>query len=296
VGGAGVTTLRAPPLDAEPYAPQVLAALVAAIDINDLVDREAVLPASVTRDYPAERFVEGFRLSRQLWKEAFNRRGLIDLAAGLRRGEALDEEARRWFKQIRARFKHLRFAFFLYSAEHRSPPMLSLVTLVMGELQDAVRVKGVRDVRRQATRLQLLLTEPGARYLAREADRLNPAASDGFRRFVEAEMASLRPLLAARETGAHAFHAARKVVSRQVSFHDDMRTLYPLDEHRAMARWLATLNGLMGQAHDDLVARNAAGAFRYGRDAFVLPEEIRVRLEALVELYLGSSNSKPPSA
>jgi hypothetical protein len=296
VGDAGVTTLRARALDADPFATDVLAALVAAIEVNDLVDREASLPVSVTRDYPAEQFVECFRLSRQLWKEGFDRRGLIALAAGLRRGEALDEEARRWFKQVRARFKHLRFAFFLYSAEHRSPPMLSLVTLVMGELQDAVRVKGMREVRRQATRLQLLLAPPGAQYLARETGRLTPSVSDGFRRFVEGEVASLRPLLAARETGAHAFHAARKVVSRQVSFHDDMRTLYPSDEHRAMARWLATLNGLMGQAHDDLVARNAAGAFRYGRDAFVLPEEIRVRLEALVRLYLGTSNSKPPSA
>lgn len=291
MGHPGVTTLRAPALDAAPFPAEVLAALVAAIEVNDFVDRDASLPQSATHDYPAERFIEGFRLSRQLWKEGFDRRGLIALAGGLRRGEALDEEARRWFKQVRARFKHLRFAFFLYSAEHRAPPMLSLVTLVMGELQDAVRVKGARDVRRHATRLQLLLAAPGAQYLAREAGRLTPSRSDGFRRFVEAEMTSLRPLLAARETGAHAFHAARKVVSRQVSYHDDMRTLYPSDEHRDMARWLATLNGLMGQAHDDLVARDAAGVFRYRRDTFVLPDEIRARLEALVALYLGTSSS-----
>ena len=62
-----------------------------------------------------------------------------------------------------------------------------------------------------------------------------------------------------------------------------------------MARWLATLNGLMGQAHDDLVARNAAGAFRYRRDTFKLPDEIRARLDALVALYLGTSSSKPSS-
>ena len=291
-----MTTLRGPALDCDPFAPAVLQSLIAAIEINDLVDRNAMLPRTVTRDHPAERFVEGFRLSRQLWQEGFDRHALLDLAGDLRRGVPLDDDKRRWFKQVRARFKHLRFAFFLYSAEHRAPPMLSLVTLVMGELQDATRVKGARDVRRHATRLQLLLAKPGAQYLSRETNRLTPSVSDGFHRFVNSEIASLRPLLAARESGAHAFHAARKVVSRQVSFHDDMRTLHPSAEHRDMARWLATLNGLMGQAHDDLVERHAAGAFHYGRDAFVLPDEIRARLEALVALYLGTSSSKPSSA
>ena len=118
-----------------------------------------------------------------------------------------------------------------------------------------------------------------------------PSDAGGFRRFTLSEIGSLRPLLAAPMTGAHAFHAARKVVSRQVSFHDDMRTLHPSAEHRAMARWLATLNGLMGQLHDDLVARDAAGAFSYARDSFALPHNIRARLEALAGLYLDTSNS-----
>ena len=58
-----------------------------------------------------------------------------------------------------------------------------------------------------------------------------------------------------------------------------------------MARWLATLNGLMGQFHDELVSRNAAGTFSYTRDMFALPDDIRFRLDELVGLYLGTSNS-----
>lgn len=289
-----MTRLGRAALDAIRFPPETLDALVAAIDINDVVDLAARLPATVRIDYPAEHFVQGFALSRQLWQEGFDWRSVAAMAGRVRRGADLDADERRAFKQVRARFKHLRFAFYLYGAEHRSPPMLSLVTLVMGELQDALRVRGPVEVRRQASRLQLLLAGPGRLVLMREADRIRPSDPDGFRRFVLAQVASLRPMLAGANTGAHAFHAARKVVSRQVSFHDDMRTLFPSEEHRAMARWLATLNGMMGQFHDGLVAGHASGASDYRRDRFVLPEPIRERLASLCDLYLGTSSSWSP--
>ncbi len=291
-----MTPLPRVALDESAYDAETLDALVAAIDVNDLIDLHAPLPQELALDFPPERFVEGFRLSRQLWQLGFDRAGLIDLAARLRRGETIDEAQRHWFKQVRARFKHLRFAFFLYSQQHRSPKMMSLVTLVMGELQDAVKVKGRAEVRRQASRLYLLLKAPTWRLLTREADRFVPSDAAGFRRFTLSEMASLQPLLSSPAIGAHAFHAGRKVISRQVSFHDDMRTLYPAEEHRAMARWLATLNGLMGQFHDDLVARNASGSFSYARDTFALPDDIRSRLGEIATLYLGTSSSVPSAS
>ncbi len=295
-----MTILRRAELAAVRFAAERIDALVAAIDINDRIDLDAALPTTVRLHYPAERFVEGFALSRQLWREGFDPPALTALAIRLKGGGQLDADTGRWFKQVRARFKHLRFAFFLYAAGHRSPAMLSLVTLVMGELQDAVRVRHARDVARHAARLQLLLSRPARLLLAHEVDRLVPSDAAAFRRFTVSQIASLAPLLATPVTGAHAFHAARKVVSRQVSFHDDMRTLNPYGEqaveHRAMARWLATLNGLMGQFHDELVTQNAAGTFRYARDTFALPEDIRARLEALVPLYLATRSSNPPSA
>jgi hypothetical protein len=291
-----MTPLRRAALEEGAYGAQTLDALVSAIDVNDLIDLQAALPRAVTLDYPPERFIEGFRLSRQLWQLGFDRAGLIALAARLRRGETIDEAQRHWFKQVRARFKHLRFAFFLYSQRHRSPKMLSLVTLVMGELQDAVKVKGPAEVRQQASRLSFLLKAPTWRLLTREADRFVPSDAAGFRRFTLSEVASLQPLLSSPTIGAHAFHAGRKVISRQVSFHDDMRTLYPAEEHQTMARWLATLNGLMGQFHDDLVARNASGKFSYVRDTFALPDDIRGRLGELATLYLGTSSSVPSAS
>ena len=291
-----MTALGRRELDARPFAPGVLDALIAAIDVNDAIDLAAPLPASVRLDYPANRFVDGFRLSRQLWLEGCDRDALIAFALRLRRGEPIDDEARHWFKQVRARLKHLRFAFFLYSATYRSPAMLSLLTLVMGELQDASRVGDAGKVRAQANRLRWLLARPIWPFVKREFDRLVPGDTAGFRRFTLSQVASLRPILTTPEVGAHAFHAARKVVSRQVSFHDDMRTLHPSTEHREMARWLATLNGLMGRVHDDLVARTAAGTFDYARDTFVLDHDIATLIEALIGLYFGTSSSYPSSA
>ena len=278
-------------LDLPRFAPEQLAALLAAIDVNDKIDHRAELPSAVSLDQPAKHFVAGFRLSRQLWQEGFDWRALNAMAARLRAGESLSAAEQRSFKQIRARFKHLRFAYFLYDARHRSPPILSLVTLVLGELQDAFRVRGGREIWRQATALRLLLTRPVRLLLVRETDHFRPSDPASFRAFTLAEIASLRPLLATAAASAHAFHAGRKVVSRQVSFHDDMRTLHPSAEHREMARALATLNGLMGHLHDELIARDAAGAFSYAQDTFALPDDIRARLQKLVGLYLGTSSS-----
>lgn len=278
-----------------PFAPEVMDALMAAIDVNDAIDPAAPLPATVCLDYPTEQFVEGFRLSRQLWAEGFDRDALIAVGTRLWRGETLDDEARHAFKQVRARLKHLRFAFFLYSAAHRSPTTLSLLTLVMGELQDSMRVGNLRTARTQAARLRWLLARPVWPLVARDFNRFVRSDTPGFRRFTLSQIAALRPVLATPRIGAHAFHSARKIVSRQVSFHDDMRTLHPSIEHRAMARWLATLNGLMGQIHDELVGRNAAGTFDYARDTFLLDQEIATRIAALIALYLGTSNSNPSS-
>lgn len=291
-----MTALRRAALDASPYPSAVIEALVRAIDVNDRIDPDAPPPARIAVDCPAERLVEGFRLSRQLWREGVDRHTLIALTDRVRAGGSLDEDARRALKQVRARFKHLRFAFYLYARAHRSPAMLSLVTLILGELQDALRVKGSRDVRRRALQLRLLLAAPLWRRLHGEADRLVPSDAAGFGRFTLGQIASLRPLLAAPTVTAHAFHAGRKVVSRQVSFHDDMRVLYGGVEHIGMARWLATLNGLMGAAHDDLVARHAAGAFDYPRERFALSDDIRHRLNVLITLYRGTSSSDPASA
>jgi hypothetical protein len=277
--------LDARALDAVRFRPAQLYALYGAIRVNDAIDPQVAAPAAVRLDYKRGELIEAFCLSRQLWREGFDRAALIKMATGLRRDEPFDPEMQQWFKHARAKFKHLRFAFVLYAADHRCPVALKAITTVMGQLQDAVRSGRRGAVIRQAGLLRVLLGPLPQQRLAREVDRLAPSDTAGFSRFVAGQMASLREMLAHQTMTGHRFHAGRKIISRQVSFHDDMRTLSADPDHAAMSRYLAAINGLMGKFHDDLVVRHARGELNYARDNMVVPPDISDRLRTLVALY-----------
>lgn len=272
-------------LDAAPFGRATLDALYAAIEVNDRVDADAEAPAAIRLDYDRAELIDGFRLSRQLWREGFDRTALIEMAATLGRADAFGPEEQSRFKQVRAKFKHLRFAFVLYAADHRCPPMFKAVTTTMGHLQDAFGNGRHSAAARHAALLRLSLARLPQMLLSRETDRLAPSDPADFRRFVLAQMTTLREMLERDRINAHGFHAARKIVSRQVSFHDDMRTLRSDPRHDAMSRCLAAINGLMGRFHDTLVLRRTRGELDYARAAFAFPADIRQRLEALVALY-----------
>ncbi|MEG3089447.1 hypothetical protein [Sphingomonas sp. PB4P5] len=267
------------------FSPAQLDALFAAILVNDVVDAAVELPATIRVDYPTGHLADGFALSRQLWETGFDREALIALATRLGRDGAIDAIEQLWFKHIRAKFKHLRFAFVLYGAEHRCPATFKAVTTSMGHLQDAFRGGRRGAVARQAAVLRLLLARVPLVVLKREIARMKPSDSADFRRFTLAQIAELRGMLATDTITGHKFHVARKIVSRQVSFHDDMRSIHAADEHLAMSRYLSAINGLMGQYHDGLVLRKVSGELDYARETFAFPPDIRARLTALVDRY-----------
>lgn len=261
--------------------------LFEAILVNDVVDAAVALPETIRIDYPDAHLRDGFAISRDLWTAGFDRAALIDLLGALGRDGAIGADAQLWFKHVRAKFKHLRFAFVLYGRAHACPAAFKAVTTGMGHLQDAVRNGRQGTVRRYAAVLRLLLTRPAMRLLEREIARVDLADGGDFRAFTLTQIAELRAILETPAITAHRFHVARKIVSRQVSFHDDMRTIYPSQEHLLMSRYLSAINGLMGQYHDDLVARRTAGGLDYARDAFAIPHDIRARISALVTRFPG---------
>lgn len=270
-----------------PSTPAQRDALFAAILVNDVVDAAVDLPAVIRIDYPAGQLRDGFAISRDLWAEGFDRHALIAMTTTLRREGALDVAAQLRFKHIRAKFKHLRFAFVLYGAEHRCPPAFKAVTTAMGHLQDAFRGGRRAAASRYALVLRGLLTPLPLTLARREVARVRLSEPAGFRAFTLAQIATLRGWLEDDTMTGHRFHVARKIVSRQVSFHDDMRVLQSAPEHHQLSRYLSAINGLMGQHHDELVARKARGELDYARDAIALPPDIRRRLTALVARYPG---------
>lgn len=273
------------PVDEPRFTAAQCDALFAAVLIDDEIDAHTELPERITLDYSDRQLVACFAISRQLWATGVRRDELLSLTRALWRDGDLGAEDRLRFKHARARFKHLRFAHGLYDARHRYPLMLDWITTAMGHLQDAFKNGRRNAMAREAVLARLFLSAPSQWLLAHEIRRFSPASGADFRAYLLKQVATLRRVLARDEMTGAQFHATRKIISRQVSFYDTLRTIEPSAEAYRMSRALAAINGLMGAMHDDLVRQRIAGTRDYHRAPFALPPEIRQRLTMLVDRY-----------
>lgn len=277
--------------DAGRFAPAVCDAFFAAVLVNDVVDAELPPPDALPLDHPADALAAGFALCRQVWAEGYDRPLLARVAWDALAGRGMPEAVA--FKRVRAKFKQLRFAHALYGRAHRYPPWLDRTTILMGQLQDAVRHGQGARARGRAALLRVAASAPAARWLAREAGRLDADDPAGFRARLEADLARLGALLAGGRVTGRGFHDARKVVSRHNGFWTQMAVLRPCPRHHRLFRWLSAVNGEMGAFHDRLVAARAADPASY-RAAFELPAPIAERIAAL--LALPRLSALPPPA
>lgn len=98
-------------------------------------------------------------------------------------------------------------------------------------------------------------------------------------------MRTLRDLLAQPQLTGREFHTMRKIISQQVSYFDTLRSLEP-DNHdaRAISRFLAAINGLMGDRHDEMVADAMEMRTPYDEPC-ALNGDIRGRIEQWLARY-----------
>lgn len=267
------------------FAPEVLDALFEAVEMDDVVDPVVSLPDPVPVACDVEDMRRCLNLCIRFWHDGAIRADLVALTATLLLTGDLPPDARRRYKLIRARYKHLRFALVLYGRRHHAPLLFRTTVEVMGHLQDAYRNRRHFAVLGYALALRLLLTWPLWWAAQREVASISLDDAEGFRRFRQAEMQCLARWLGDDTLTAHRFHAMRKIVSRLVSFYDTRRCLQPDEQAFRMSRFLSAINGLMGNLHDELVESAFAGRRNYHRDAFPLPEDIRSRLHALTRAY-----------
>lgn len=264
------------------FSRQTLDALFQAVEMDDVVDPVVSLPDSILVPCSADEMKRCFDLCLQFWDERAERAQMCELLGTLLLTGDLPLDARVRYKHIRAAYKQLRFALVLYGKRHKAPLLFRTTVAVMGMLQDAFRNRRRLSVQGYALILRLMLSWPFAMAVTREIARIRLDDEEGFRSFREAEFRRLKEGLEGGRLNGHRFHMLRKIVSRQVSFHDAMRTLAPSEQLYRMSRFLSAINGLMGSMHDDLVERSATGQGHYHRDDFPLPREIADRLEALV--------------
>lgn len=267
------------------FPPETLQQLLAAVDEDDLVDENISLPDVIDLHGPQKNIQDNYALCLQYWEEGFTREELLDLINKLLNEGHLSEAERLKYKLIRSRYKHLRFAQRLYCQHHASSMWFSKTTVFLGKLQDAFRHDDKKNLIFYARILRFYLSPPVWKMVNHSLRQIKLDTEQDFIAYCQGEMHVLnafirKPLLSGKE-----FHTVRKIISQQVSWFDTLRTLNPQNLHlRQVSRYLAAINGLMGDRHDEMVRDSLTGRNAYDSPAR-LDNDIRQRLALWLERY-----------
>lgn len=270
------------------FSHETLDALMAAIEVNDVVDEHIGLPGHIPDSFTQTQLAECLNLCRQLWLEGPPRTALAGLAHRLVYRRDLSQPERVAFKHIRARYKHMGFAFGLYTPAHKRPLLYEATSTLMGEAQDAFKNGYAGRVFVTGMGLSVLSTpffDRIRRHMVQQAS-VDQAAT--INQHLRAEIARIPACLEGAGITAARFHGLRKIISRHVAFFDTLRILYPDADINRAARFLSAINGLMGRKHDELVKAALSGTLRYKTDLFPMPETIRAFLGQLCQQSLSS--------
>ena len=260
-------------------------ALFAALLVDDLIKLDVELPNPIHLDYTQEQLTQCYQISHQLWQEGVSRTELCQMIEKIYQQGALNEDDQFSYYCMRAKIKHLRFAYATYDERHRYPRLFQLMTGIMGNLQDAVKNGQRFSITCSAIIARLFLTKLCYAMVTREMNQFQSSSTESFRHFIENDINFIRLHLAKNEITSKEFHEVRKVISRQVAFYDCIDTLYPSDYHRTVLLYLSTINGLMGSQHDELIKAKFNKSQHYYKDTFAMPEGIKQRLMAFISLH-----------
>ncbi|WP_198911700.1 hypothetical protein [Acetobacter estunensis] len=260
-----------------------LAALFHNIMVDDEIDLSVLCPDDVSPRCTEEELQACYRLCWQLLERGVDLNAFRRLIVRIALTRSPDAEERAAFKKVRARFKHMRFACSNFDRRHRYPRQLHFITSIMGFLQDAFKNGQQLRTVWLAVVLRLALTRGPFAMIRHRLAAFQPTTPDEFMTFQKAETGKLAAALEGEKpiTGRQ-FHALRKIISRRTAFVDTLRVVRPSVKLNALSLYLATINGLMGDMHDELILKQVRGEWDYHEGLFVLPDEISSRLRMLV--------------
>lgn len=260
-------------------------ALFAAVLVHDDIYPDAALPDEIHLDYTQDQLKQCYQICRQLWKQGVDRLTLSKLIAKLMWSRPFTQEDKVTYHNIRAKIKHLRFAYVACDERHRYPKKFHAMTAVMGSLQDAFKNHQRFTMIGFASLVRLFLNPIFYQLIENEMDDFHPSDTNSFREYVLGEIDFIRQHLAKTTLTSKEFHEVRKVISRQVALYDNLKTLYPSDYHTSISQYISTINGLMGGMHDKLITEKFNKTQDYYKDTFELPADIRQRLTGLTQSY-----------
>lgn len=281
-----------PPLHQQPFSDAQCEALFAALLVHDDLHLHAQLPDVVHLDYSKEQLEQCYFICHQLWRDGVDRGALALIIKTIRTQHVLAPELQIQFKDMRAKFKQLRFAFATFDARHRYPRSFHWLIASMGYLQDAIKNDQHDAVQKATSALAILLHKAPYALMTRSLEQFRPASNESFRQHIAKGIAGVEAKLALPTITGREFHAARIIISRMVALYDNLKILYPSPYHDSISQYLSTINGMMGKMHDELVARQFDKTHDYDHDATVIPDAIRTRLLTLVSRFKGPSSAQ----
>jgi hypothetical protein len=260
-------------------------ALFSAVLVHDQLYPEALLPDSIHLNYTSEQLNECFQICQQLWHSGANRLQLKNIVEKIYNQGDLDAEDQYTYYCMRAKIKHLRFAFVMFDERHFYPRIFHWMTALMGHLQDVLKNTQHSSVKLAALLVKLFLSKPFYAMATNEIEQFQPSSIESFRQYIMDEMQFIRMNLAKGPVSSYEFHEMRKVISRQVAMYDNFKILYPSAYHQSISEYVSTLNGLMGSLHDELITKKFDNTQHYYKDKFIMPNDIKQRLIELVDKY-----------
>ncbi|MBA8254362.1 hypothetical protein HVY16_16385 [Escherichia coli] len=259
--------------------------LFVAVEEDDVVDAQVSLPPTIALRCSSEIIHDNYVLCLRFWLDGVNRKALLHLTLKQAKGDSLTDEERKQFKYMRARYKHLRFAQRLYLKKHQAGFLFGKTTVFLGRFQDGFRNGKKNIVSYYGNLLRVYLSSP-VWWLVNYSLRHSQLESvNGFIAYRQKQMHILKKIIARPQLTGREFHDVRKIISQQVSYYDTLRSIDPENtEALQISRFLAAINGLMGDKHDDMVADDLENRQSY--DAPVaLDSDIRQRLELLISRF-----------
>ncbi|TBM29919.1 hypothetical protein [Hafnia paralvei] len=268
------------------FSPEVIERLFIAVEEDDVVDEHASLPPIVDLQCSQKVIRNNYALCLQFWEDGVTRKDLLRLILNQLRNGELSEKEKKQYKYIRARYKHLRFAQQLYRKKHQSGFLFSKMTVFLGRFQDGFRNKQKDIITFYGKVLRVYhLNALVWMFVHYSLRHIQLDTADGFIHYCQGKMKTLQKLISKPLLTGREFHDARKIISQLVSYYDTLRAIDP-DNQEALqiSRFLAAINGLMGDRHDEMVADDMENLKSYDAPS-VLDSDIRARLELLLSRY-----------
>lgn len=268
------------------FSPEVIERLFIAVEEDDVVDEHASLPPIVDLQCSQKVIRNNYALCLQFWEDGVTRKDLLRLILNQLRNGELSEKEKKQYKYIRARYKHLRFAQQLYRKKHQSGFLFSKMTVFLGRFQDGFRNKQKDIITFYGKVLRVYhLNALVWMFVHYSLRHIQLDTADSFIHYCQGQMKTLQKLISKPLLTGREFHDARKIISQLVSYYDTLRAIDP-DNQEALqiSRFLAAINGLMGDRHDEMVADDMENLKSYDAPS-VLDSDIRARLELLLSRY-----------